>query len=338
MTHLLVRVSDAHEAAQAAAAGIDAVELQIGDGPALDLAGARAVRAAFPGLLRLRFEGASLTSDIVTSAAAIHADEIALALDAAPSPIPVVDAKLPNTVRSVAILSPTDDLEAIQRVRDRVGAVMLEAGAGARLIDQAPIAEIDAFASACRASGLTFGLAGGLEAPDVARLLLLRPDVLAFDTAVRRGHTADGALDEAALDAIRALIPWAGSAPAKPVTINKVTDRIFVRDFEVSLAIGAYQAEHGTRQRVRFSVVADIVRDPMPPRDMRDVFSYDIIIETIRVLAERSHVTFVETLAEELAASLLAQSEVVAVNVKVEKLDVISGAVGIEISRCRDAP
>ena len=113
-----------------------------------------------------------------------------------------------------------------------------------------------------------------------------------------------------------------GAARPKAARIAKVTDRIFVRDFEVALAIGAYRAEHGKRQRVRFSVVAETIRAAGTPHDMRDVFSYDIIIETIRVLAERSHVTFVETLAEEVAAELLAHAEVVAVEVKVEKLDV----------------
>ena len=71
---------------------------------------------------------------------------------------------------------------------------------------------------------------------------------------------------------------------------------------------------------------------------MRDVFSYDVIIETIRVLSRRPHVTFVETLAEEVAAALLGHPDLVAVLVKVEKLDVIDGAVGIEISRRRVAP
>ena len=117
--------------------------------------------------------------------------------------------------------------------------------------------------------------------------------------------------------------------------ISKVTDRIFVRDFEISLAIGAYQAEHGKSQRVRFSVSADVLRAPVIPHDMRDVFSYDVIIETIRVLSERAHVTFVETLAEEVAASVLTHDDVVSVEVKVEKLDVIAGAVGIEIIRRR---
>ena len=59
--------------------------------------------------------------------------------------------------------------------------------------------------------------------------------------------------------------------------------------------------------------------------------------KTIRVLAGRKHVTFVETLAEEVAAALLAQPVVVATTILVEKLDVIDGEVGIEIYRRRES-
>jgi len=337
VTRMLVRIVDAREAAQAAAAGVDAIELRIPGMRIPDLVGARAVRAAFPGRLRLSFEGLSLAPAMVETATSVRADEIALALDTAPAAVPVIDARTPPGVTVVALLmAAPDSLDAIQRVRSRVGAVMLEAGPAARIFDRSGIAQLDAFAAACRASGLPFGFSGGLEAPDVARLLLLAPDVLGFETAVRGDHRAEAPLDAAALDAIRALIPRVGSPLSTPTLHTRpVIDRIFVRDFVVPLSIGAYQAERGGDQRVRFSVEAEIARDPKPPCDMRDVFSYDVIIETIRVLGQRDHVTFVETLAEEIAAALLGHAELQSVTVKVEKLDVIDGAVGIEIHRRR---
>ena len=209
------------------------------------------------------------------------------------------------------------------------------------------MAQLDAFAAACRRAGLSFGFAGGLEIPDIARLLLLEPDVLGFDAAGRSHQEPGGPLNLAALETIRALIPNVATTgdgdtavPARPLTIRPVvphaTDLLFVRDFMTTLSIGAYRQEHGRRQRVRFSVEAAVTRAPVPPRDMRDVFSYDVIIETIRVLAERGHVTFVETLAEEIAAALLTHAALTRVTVKVEKLDVIDGAVGIEIRRSRE--
>ncbi len=333
MTRMLVRVADAQDATEAAAADIDAVELRLRACTPPDLAAARAVRAAFTGTLRLRLDGPGLTPELVAAATALAANEIALPFDGSMPPAGAAAAS-PDLVAVIGAAC-GDRLDAIARVKGHAGAIMLEADDLERLLDAAGVAALDAFAFACRAASLPFGLAGGLEAPDVARLLLLEPDVLGFDRAVRHDHRADARLDRAALDAIRALIPRHGAALAPSAPALIANDRVFVRDFVVPLSIGAYRAEHGARQRVRFSVEADVKRAPVSPHDMRDVFSYDVIIETIRMLAQRPHVTFVETLAEEIAASLIADPALTAVTVKVEKLDVIDGAVGIEITRRR---
>ena len=327
---MLVRVADATEAGQAAAAGADAIEFAVDAPPPLDAL--HALRLAFAGTVRLRLKGACLSGDILAAAAAARVDELALVLSGLAPPAGTL--ALPRGLALVGIID-EPDLEAPRQARGRVQSVMLEAGSG-RLIDAVGIARLDAFSSACRANGLPFGLAGALEAPDVARLLLLEPDMLGFDTAVRRHHRADLPLEVDALAAIRALIPRGGEAAVSPrLPSGSVVDRLFVRDFAVSLSIGAYQAEHGTRQRVRFSVDADVVRKPVPVNDMREIFSYDVIIETIRVLSQRPHVTFVETLAEDVASALLRYVDLVAVKVKVEKLDVVDGSVGIEIVRRR---
>ena len=328
MTRMLVRVADAREAAQAALADVDVIEL---DGDAVAGVDLPAIRQAFPRTLRLRV-GAAPVSDVIEQATKGLADEIAWAPGMEANGLERAD--WPKSLRAIAIIAPgPDQITAVARLRDRAGGLMLDAGHQARLVDQAGISELDAFASACTEATLPFGLAGGLEAPDVARLLLLRPDVLCFDHAVRIDHRADGALDPKALDAIRALIPREGAIAAEASRHETATDRIFVRNFVSLLSIGVYQAEHAIRQRVRFSVEADVLRAPVSPRDMRDVFSYDVIIETIRVLSQRAHVTFVETLAEDIAASLLTHPELTMVIVTVEKLDVIDGAVGIEIVR-----
>ncbi len=327
---MLAQVRDAGEAAAAARCGVDAVELVID--AASDLASAEAVRAAAPGLvLRLRI-GADAPP---FTKATTRPDEIAVLID------DVGDERSPPgfgpAAGAVAIVrTPPTTEDGVRRFAGRFDTIMLDVGGGRRLIDAVEIARLDAFGSACRAQGLRFGFAGGLEAPDVARLLLLRPDVLGFDRAIRHEHSLDGPLDPAALEAIRALIPREPASGVPPPRGRCVRDRIFVRDFVLPLAIGAYQAEHGVRQRVRFGVEAEIAREAAAPRDMRDVFSYDVIVETIRVLSERAHVTFVETLAEEVAASLLAHAELMSVRVTVEKLDVIDGTVGIEITRERE--
>ena len=120
------------------------------------------------------------------------------------------------------------------------------------------------FVAACREHRLICGLAGGLEAPDVPRLLALGPDVLGFRGALCSGHGRSGRLDPEAVALIRGLIPPADAAPAvgrrRPGRL--VVDRIFVRDYELMLEIGAYSHERGHPQRVNFDIAADIRRTP----------------------------------------------------------------------------
>ena len=335
MTHMLVRVIDAREAARAAVAGVDIVELHMCRADQREVATARAIRGAFPGRLRLRFEGSSVTPEMVGAASASHADEVALPLCSALSTHSTMPALVDQGVRVVTQFLSSDTAEALDGVAGQSRMIMFEAASAARLLDVTDVAHLDSLANVCRANGWAFGFAGGLEAPDIARLLLLEPDILGFDTAVRAGHDPAGPLDPDALRAIRALLP--SERPAPRPTSHTVRDRLFVRNFVLRLSIGAYQAERRASQRVRFSIEVEVAREPMPPQDMRDVFSYDIIIETIRRLSARAHVTFVETLAEDIAAALLAQPAVLSTMVSVEKLDIIDGEVGIEIHRRRQS-
>ncbi|WP_158807093.1 dihydroneopterin aldolase [Beijerinckia sp. L45] len=342
MTRMLVGLADARDAAVAAAGGVDVVEVRmagIGDARPLDPTAIRAIRAAFPGTLRLRIDDPAQQLGATEAAIAFGADEIAMPIEAIPEAKNILTALAPLTrpVTLVAIVLADGDLGTPpEAMAGLAGSVVLDVCDGTRLIDALAIDQLDAFAGACRGAAIPFGLAGGLEAPDVARLLVLQPDLLGFDVALRRDHRPDHALDAKAVATIRALIPHDARVRGSGGLIHTdETDHIFVHDFVALLSIGAYQAERGVRQRVRFSVDADVRRPAEPPTDMRGVFSYDIIIETIRVLAARAHVTFVETLAEELAATLLAYPQLTLVSVKVEKLDVIEGSVGIVITRDR---
>jgi dihydroneopterin aldolase len=226
---------------------------------------------------------------------------------------------------------------------------------GGRLLDHISVAALGGFVESCRRHGVMGGLAGSLEAPDVPRLLLLAPDVLGFRGALCGDGDRTGRIDPAAVEAIRALIPLDIRAVRPPddraakvdyrllaargyaVKDDVATDRILVRDFVIPMRIGAYRHEREKAQSVRFNVDVGIVRSPHVAQDMRDVFSYDVILDGIRMLVAQEHVALVETLAERVAALILAQPRVVNVTLRVEKLDVGPGAVGVEITRKRPA-
>lgn len=214
--------------------------------------------------------------------------------------------------------------------------VMLDAGQGVRLFDRTDIGALALLADAVRAGGLSFGLSGALEPPDIPRLLLLAPDTLRLDRRPIRAGT---------IDALRALIP-SGQAPARDDELDlrrkssrreEPADRVFVRDFVLPMHIGVYAREHGKTQKVRFDVDVRVLRPSHAPADMRDIFSYDIITDSIRMIAAREHVALVEGLAETIAARLLTYPRVTSVTVKVEKLDTGPGGVGVEITRERPA-
>ena len=229
---------------------------------------------------------------------------------------------------------------------------------GARLLDHMDITELALFVDTTHAHGLMAGLAGSLETPDIPRLLPLAPDVLGFRRALCVDHDRNARIDPGAVAAVRSLIPadalkrhHGGEAVPKvdyrvlaargySIDAHKedvATDRIFVRDFDLPVSIGAYFHERAKPQNVRFNVEARIYRGDRIAEDMRDVFSYDLIKDSIRMVAVQEHIALVETLAERIAALILTYPRVASVTIRVEKLDIGPGAAGVEIVRERRA-
>jgi FolB domain-containing protein len=226
---------------------------------------------------------------------------------------------------------------------------------GRRLLDHMDLPTLGTFVAAARARGLQAGLAGALEPPDIPRLLLLAPDVLGFRSALCVAHDRTTRIDPAAIDVVRALIPLQAGVGRLP-TPGKVdarllaargysvdprkddaADRVFVRDFVLAARVGAYAHEHGKPQNVRFNVEVKVMRAGRAPEDMRDVFSYDVVQDGIRMIVAQEHVPLLEMLAERIAALVLSHPRVLNVTVRVEKLDVSPGGVGVEIMRERPA-
>ncbi|GAC1340587.1 MAG: hypothetical protein NVSMB26_28650 [Beijerinckiaceae bacterium] len=221
-----------------------------------------------------------------------------------------------------------------------------------RLIDHMEMIALEHFIAHCRDRGLISGLAGSLEAPDIPRLMRLQPDLLGFRSALCRAGDRKGELDPAAIAIVRGLMPravsqenatadnidWrlrAGRGYAVGRRADAETDRVFVRDFVVKAKIGAYAHERETEQSLRFSVEADVHRADVQNDDMRAVFSYDTITDAIRLMLARGHVALVERLAEDIADQMLRDQRVLRVAVRVEKLDILPGSVGVEITRER---
>jgi dihydroneopterin aldolase len=213
-----------------------------------------------------------------------------------------------------------------------------------RLLAHAGFATLSDFVRAAHGVRVSVGLAGGLEAPDVARLLPLNPEFLGFRGALCVGGDRLADIDAEAVASIRRLIPseMSDAAPGteeRPISArgshsepaDNGTLRLFVRDYVLPVRIGAYSHERAGSQKVRFDVTVEVPRGRGEPRDMSDVFSYDIITDAIARVAAAEHVDFAETLAERIAAAILRHPMVRRIAVKVEKLELGPGAVGVEL-------
>ncbi len=113
-------------------------------------------------------------------------------------------------------------------------------------------------------------------------------------------------------------------------------DRISVRDYTREVEIGAFQAERGVTQRIKFNVVLEVSRHAAAQSDDVDqVLSYDTIIEAIEDQLSTERINLLETLAERVAERVLTNAKAVRVFVRIEKLDRIPGTLGVEIVRSR---
>lgn len=113
-------------------------------------------------------------------------------------------------------------------------------------------------------------------------------------------------------------------------------DRISVRDYTREVEIGAFQAERGVKQRIRFNVVLEVSNTTAAQNDDVDkVISYDSIIEAIELQMSTERINLLETLAERIAERCLEDRRVIRAFVRIEKLDRIPGTLGIEIVRAQ---
>jgi dihydroneopterin aldolase len=367
MTRMLASVISAEEADAAQRLGADIVDLKDPQSGALGLISLKTARETMVAVARRREASATLGDPpyseeaLLTRArsfASIGVDYLKLAVDG-PMLERLSDSlrRLAHEVALVGILFADDEPDfALLPNMAALGfkGAMLDTRdkSRGRLLMHLDVTQLEDFCSRCRAAGLTSGLAGSLEAPDIPRLLLVRPNVLGFRRALCHGHDRKGAIDPQAVALVRDLIPRerpdAETYPkidwrliARGIVggrdVEGEVDRVFVHDFVIPAQIGAYDFERHTQQRVVFDVEVLVRRASSHADDMRSIFSYDVILDAIRLVVGRGHADFVETLAEEVAAIVLQHVRVRSVRIKVQKLDVIKGAVGVEIRRERGA-
>jgi dihydroneopterin aldolase len=123
--------------------------------------------------------------------------------------------------------------------------------------------------------------------------------------------------------------PWPDQPPLR---------RLFLRDIVLPAAIGVHPHEHGVFQRVRINISFGVQDEPglaVGRDDLSRTVSYERVVQLVKHILGQGHVRLVETLAERIAAGVLADQRIRVIRVRVEKLDVFAEleSVGVEIER-----
>lgn len=118
--------------------------------------------------------------------------------------------------------------------------------------------------------------------------------------------------------------------------LSTTAQKIFVKGLELDMFIGVLDAEKEAKQRVMVSVELTVEPNTNWHADnITDVVSYADVIERIQIIAEHGHVGLVETFAEMIIEACFDDASVSAVQVSVEKPDIISNAKGVGVSILR---
>jgi len=105
-----------------------------------------------------------------------------------------------------------------------------------------------------------------------------------------------------------------------PPSIDNVTDIVSIRDLRVSTVIGVYDLERETEQALTFSVdmSADVARAAARD-DLRDALDYSAVAHTVKCVVIEGKFQLIETAAERVAQTLIADYGLTWVRVQVIK-------------------
>lgn len=126
---------------------------------------------------------------------------------------------------------------------------------------------------------------------------------------------------------------------------------VFLRDMVIAARVGVHAFEHDAPQRIRINVdLAVEEAEPgqatasappaVGPDQLSRVVDYESVARSVRAIVAAGHVRLIETLAERIAESCLADGRVRSAYIRIEKLDIFPdmASVGIEIERRRPPP
>ena len=116
---------------------------------------------------------------------------------------------------------------------------------------------------------------------------------------------------------------------------NDTVKKIVIKDLILKKIFGFYPNEKTKPQRLKFNIKLELVKNlKFNDQDLQTILDYDEIINTINNILDKK-INFLETLADQIIEEIFQNSKITAIELKIEKLDILKNAVsaGIEINK-----
>jgi dihydroneopterin aldolase len=116
---------------------------------------------------------------------------------------------------------------------------------------------------------------------------------------------------------------------------NDTVKKIVIKDLILKKIFGFYPNEKTKPQRLKFNIKLELVKNlKFNDQDLQTILDYDEIINIINNILDKK-INFLETLADQIIDEIFQRSKITAIELKIEKLDILKNAVsaGIEINK-----
>ena len=120
----------------------------------------------------------------------------------------------------------------------------------------------------------------------------------------------------------------------KPL-VSALVRKILIKNFIINTIFGYYPEEKVKSQRLKFNIKLELTNKiKFNDTDLRSIVDYDNIIKTINNILDKK-INFLETLGELVAEEILKNKKIDAIELQIEKLDILKkdASVGFEISK-----
>ena len=116
---------------------------------------------------------------------------------------------------------------------------------------------------------------------------------------------------------------------------NDTVKKIVIKDLILKKIFGFYPNEKTKPQRLKFNIKLELLKNlKFNDQDLQTILDYDEIINIINNILDKK-INFLETLADQIIEEIFQNSKITAIELKIEKLDILKNAVsaGIEINK-----